>query len=148
MAAVTLFTIGFTRKSAETFFGLLGGAGVRRVVDVRLNNASQLAGFAKRDDLRFFLKTISGMDYVHMPELAPTEEMLDRYRKKGLDWGTYEKRFVELISGRRIENLLSKERAHLACLLCSEPTPDRCHRRLIAEYLKGKWKDVEIVHLT
>ena len=84
-----------------------------------------------------------------MPELAPTEEMLAEYReKKGRDWATYEERLVKLFSERRIEKLLSEKEAHLACLLCSEDTPDRCHRRLVAEYLKEKWGNLEIVHLT
>ncbi len=148
MATVKLFTIGFTRKSAEVFFGLLSGAGVRKVIDVRLNNSSQLAGFAKRDDLRFFLRTVCGIDYAHMPELAPTVEILDEYRKKGRDWATYKRRFVELISNRKIENLLSREDVNLACLLCGEETPDHCHRRLVAEYLKEKWAGLDIVHLT
>ncbi|MGA2938848.1 MAG: DUF488 domain-containing protein [Syntrophobacteraceae bacterium] len=148
MEKLKLFTIGFTKKPAEIFFGLLGEAGVRRVIDIRLNNSSQLAGFAKRDDLRFFLKAICGIDYMHMLELAPTEEILDEYRKKGREWAAYEERFVNLISERRIENLLSKKEVHLACLLCSEETPDRCHRRLVAEHLKEKWGNLQIVHLT
>ncbi len=148
MSRVKLFTIGFTKKSAENFFGLLTRAGVKKVIDVRLNNSSQLAGFAKRDDLQFFLKAIGGIDYVHMPQLAPTEDILDEYKKKGQDWAAYEKQFLKLISGRRIENLLSKDEAHLTCLLCSEEKSDRCHRRLLAEYFREKWGDVEIVHLT
>ena len=148
MDTLKLFTIGFTRKTAEIFFGLLSEAGVRRVLDVRLNNSSQLAGFAKRDDLGFFLKAIGRIDYVHMPELAPTEEILDEYRKKGRDWATYEERFMKLIFDRGIEKLLSKKKVHRACLLCSEETPDHCHRRLVAEYLKKKWGNLEIVHLT
>jgi uncharacterized protein (DUF488 family) len=148
MDKLKLFTIGFTKKSAETFFGLLREAGVRRVIDVRLNNSSQLAGFAKRDDLQFFLKAICGIDYVHMRELSPTEEILEEYRKNGGEWAAYEERFVKLISNRRIEELLTKKAAHLACLLCSEETPDRCHRRLVAEHLAKKWGNLEIVHLT
>jgi uncharacterized protein (DUF488 family) len=148
MDKLKLFTIGFTKKSAETFFGLLREAGVRKVIDVRLNNSSQLAGFAKRNDLRFFLKAICGIDYKHMPEMAPTEDILDDYKKKGKEWGGYEDRFTNLISERRIEKLLSKKEAHMACLLCSEETPDHCHRRLVAEYLKKKWGELEIVHLS
>lgn len=147
MDKLKIFTIGFTKKSAEAFFGLLSKAGVRKVIDVRLNNSSQLAGFAKRDDLRFFLKAICGIDYVHMPEMAPTQEILDQYRD-GREWAGYEDRIVNLISERQIEKLLSKEEAHLACLLCSEEKPDHCHRRLVAEYLREKWGNLEIVHLT
>jgi uncharacterized protein (DUF488 family) len=148
MDKLKLFTIGFTKKSAETFFGLLCETGVRSVIDVRLNNSSQLAAFAKRDDLRFFLKAIGGIDYKHMPELAPTADILDEYKKKGQEWAAYEKRFTKLMSDRRLETLLSKEEAHLTCLLCSEEKPEHCHRRLVAEYLKGKWGELEIVHLT
>lgn len=148
MEKYKIFTIGFTKKSAEVFFGLLCDSGVRRVIDVRLNNSSQLAGFAKRDDLRFFLKGICGIEYVHMSQLAPTEEMLAEYRKKGLEWAEYELRFIDLFTERRIEQLLSKKQAHLACLLCSEETPDHCHRRLVAEYLAKKWGNLEIIHLT
>ncbi len=147
MDKLKIFTIGFTQKSAESFFGRLREAGVRKVVDVRLNNVSQLAGFAKRDDLRFFLGAIGAIEYVHKPEMAPTGEILEFYRKNGGDWEVYEKRFLELVSGRQIEKLLSKEEAHMACLLCSENKPDRCHRRLVAEYLKEKWGRLEIVHL-
>ena len=144
---ITLFTIGTVKKSAGKFFGMLDKAGVRRVIDIRLNNTSQLAGFTKREDLRFFLKTISGIDYLHMPECAPTKEILKEYRQKGSLWQTYEKKFLELILERRIENALGQEIAHLGCLLCSEQTPEFCHRRLVAEYLADKWKHVEIVHL-
>ena len=147
MENIKLFTIGFTKKSAETFFKLLSEAGVRRVLDIRLNNSSQLAGFTKRDDLRFFLKAICGIDYVHMLGLAPTEQMLEDYRKTGRKWPAYEKQFVNLISNRRIEETLSKDETHLACLLCSEETPEHCHRRLVAEYLQAKWGNLEIVHL-
>jgi uncharacterized protein (DUF488 family) len=147
MDKLKLFTIGFTKKSAEVFFGLLREAGIRKVIDIRLNNSSQLAGFAKRDDLRFFLEAICGIDYAHMPALAPTRELLESFRKNGEEWTAYEKRFVELISSRQIERLLSKEETNLACFLCSEDKPARCHRRLVAEYLKEKWGDLEIVHL-
>ncbi len=142
-----LYTIGFTKKSAEEFFGLLKSAGVKRVIDVRLNNVSQLAGFAKRDDLRFFLKAICRADYVHDPELAPTKELLEYYRTKGSAWPVYEESFLRLISERRIEKRLAKSAANKACLLCSEQNPDHCHRRLVAEYLAKKWGNVEIVHL-
>ncbi len=144
---IKLYTIGFTKKSAEEFFGLLKNAGVERVIDVRLNNVSQLAGFAKRDDLRYFLKEICHADYLHMPDLAPTKELLDNVRKDGVAWSTYEKDFLRLINNRKIEKLLSKKSAGQACLLCSEETPDHCHRRLVAEYLAEKWGGVEIVHL-
>jgi uncharacterized protein (DUF488 family) len=147
MGRIKLFTIGFTKKSAERFFKLLGDASVERVIDIRLNHSSQLAGFAKSDDLRFFLNAICGIDYVHMPELAPTKEILEVYRKKDGDWPRYEKDFLRLISTRRIESALPRNWANNGCLLCSEDVSSHCHRRLVAEYLREKWGDVEIVHL-
>lgn len=142
-----LFTIGFTKKSAEQFFTRLKNSGTERLVDVRLNNVSQLAGFAKKDDLRYFLEAICGIDYLHLPLLAPTQQMLDAYKKKRGDWQLYEKQFLELMRERQIEREVSREVLRSACLLCSEDTPEHCHRRLVAEYLRDKWGDVEVVHL-
>lgn len=142
-----IFTIGFTRKTARTFFRKLRESGAKRLVDVRLNNVSQLAGFAKRNDLEFFLREICGMDYLHLPDLAPTQDMLDAYRKRGGAWPEYEARFLELMRERRIERRLDPATIADACLLCSEEKPHHCHRRLVAEYLKAEWKDVEIEHL-
>lgn len=143
-----VFTIGFTKKSAQQFFEMLRRSGAKRVVDVRLNNVSQLAGFAKRDDLKFFLKEVCGMDYVHTPDLAPTQEMLDEYKKLKGDWQIYEKRFLDLIEKRKIEERVPKEVLADGCLLCSEDKPHYCHRRLVADYLRQRWGDVEISHLT
>lgn len=145
---VKLFTIGFTKKSAEQFFTKLQQAGVDRVVDIRLNNNSQLAGFSKRDDLAYFLRSIIGIDYVHLLELAPTEQLLDRYKKGHGDWAAYERDFNELIKSRKIEDKVSRELLNNACLLCSEHEPENCHRRLVAEHLKRSWHNVTIVHLT
>lgn len=142
-----LFTIGFTKKPARRFFELLRASGAKRVVDVRLNNVSQLAGFAKKDDLAYFLKEICGMHYVHVPELAPTQEMLDEYRKQKGEWRTYENSFLALMKQRRIEESVPKEVVADGCLLCSEDKPHHCHRRLVAEYLKEHWGDVDIAHL-
>ena len=142
-----VFTIGFTKKSARQFFDALRKAGAKRVVDVRLNNVSQLAGFAKRDDLAFFLKEVCSMDYVHLPDLAPTQEMLDEYKKLKGDWKTYEARFLDLMHQRRIENSVSREVIAEGCLLCSEDKPHHCHRRLVAEYLRQHWGDLDIQHL-
>lgn len=142
-----LFTVGFTKKTAERFFSMLKTSGARRILDVRLNNNSQLAGFAKKQDLSFLLKELCNMDYVHQPELAPTQQMLDDYKKKRGDWNLYEQRFLELMRSRRIENSVSRELVADSCLLCSEDRPHHCHRRLVAEYLKEHWNDVEIVHL-
>lgn len=142
-----LFTIGFTKKSAQDFFGRLKRTGLSRVIDTRLNNVSQLAGFAKRDDLRFFLRALDGIDYMHMPELAPTKEILDDFKKHKGSWDTYERKFLHLMKEREIEKRLKQELADGACLLCSEDKPHHCHRRLVAEYLREKWGNVEIVHL-
>ena len=142
-----VYTIGFTKKSASDFFGLLKESGAKRVVDVRLNNVSQLAGFAKRGDLEYFLRQICRMDYVHRPDLAPTKEMLDAYRNEHRDWATYEREFLALMDKRRIAKSGIKRIISNACLLCSEDVPDHCHRRLVAEYLRRHWEDVEITHL-
>ncbi len=142
-----IFTIGFTKTSAESFFSRLKESGVQRLLDVRLNNVSQLAGFAKKNDLRFFLKSICGIEYEHRPELAPTSDMLDEYKKEGGDWSNYEKRFLDLIQARKIEEKIPRTLLDQACLLCSEDKPHHCHRRLVVEYLKEKWGDVEIRHL-
>ena len=143
-----IFTIGFTKKSAETFFSMLRNSGAKRVVDVRLNNVSQLAGFAKRSDLEYFLRAICSIEYVHVPKLAPTQEMLDRYKKVKGSWADYERDFLELMEVRRIEKTVPKEVVSEGCLLCSEDKPQHCHRRLVAEYLKQRWGGIEIVHLT
>jgi uncharacterized protein (DUF488 family) len=147
VSGIKVYTIGFTQTSAEEFFGKLIKAGVRKVVDVRLNNSSQLAGFTKKDDLKYFLQAIAKIDYVHMPLLAPSGEILAEYKKKRDDWHAYEKKFLALMEERRIEDELSPGELDRACLLCSEHLPKHCHRRLVAEYLKNKWGNVEIEHL-
>jgi uncharacterized protein (DUF488 family) len=145
--SIQLFTIGFTQKSAQTFFETLTKAGVKRVIDTRLNNVSQLAGFAKRQDLAYFLNAIGQMEYVHLPELAPTKDILDTYKKVDKDWESYEQAFLKLIAERQIEQQISPEMIDKGCLLCSEAKPEHCHRRLVAEYLNEKWGDVKICHL-
>ena len=154
-----LFTIGFTKKPAQRFFGELVAtakkSGLRRVVDVRIKPGSQLAGFAKKADLAYFLDAICGVGYVHMPVLAPTPELLSDYRKNKIDWAEYEPRFDALMRERRIEHALTKDGAAPEqpflqdgdCLLCSEHEPDQCHRRLVVEYLQCRWNGLEIVHL-
>ena len=117
-----------------------------KLVDVRLNNVSQLAGFAKKDDLRFFAKAICGVGYEHLPELAPTQGIFDDYKKSKGAWAVYAQKFLDLMAQRKIENI-DRSRLDGGCLLCSEDKPHHCHRRLVAEYLKGKWGDVEIEHL-
>ncbi len=142
-----IFTIGFTKTTAQRFFKTLKASGAKRIVDVRLNNVSQLAGFAKKEDLAFFAKEICGMEYVHVPALAPTKEMLDDYKKHGGDWNAYEAKFLDLMKQRRIEETISRDLVLDGCLLCSEDKPHHCHRRLVAEYLKQHWGDVNIAHL-
>lgn len=144
-----IFTIGFTRTSAENFFNRLKDSRIERLLDVRLNNRSQLAGFAKRDDLAYFLRELVGAAYEHAPLLAPTQQILDAYKKKGaMPWKEYEDRFLALMQEREIETeLRSREFERRTVLLCSEDTPKQCHRRLVVEYLAELWGDVQIVHL-
>lgn len=144
-----LYTIGFTQKSAEEFFGLLRGNRIERLVDIRLRPSGQLAGFTKQDDLPYFLRELSnGCRYTHMPLLAPTKEILEGYRNDG-DWLRYLDRFESLMDERNIPSALDRtmfEREH-CCLLCSESLPEKCHRRLVAERLASIWGDLEIMHL-
>jgi uncharacterized protein (DUF488 family) len=143
-----VFTIGFTQRDAADFFETLKRARVKRLLDVRLNNTSQLAAFAKRDDLRYFLAEICGVEYSHEPLLAPTQEILDDVKKRKGSWDVYESRFLELISEREIERRLSPALfAEPTVLLCSEFKPEHCHRRLVLEYLRERWGGIEIVHL-
>lgn len=141
-----IYTIGFTKTSAEGFFTRLMKSGANKLIDVRLNNISQLAGFAKRDDLRYFTKQICGLGYEHVPKLAPTQDILDEFKKNGGAWNVYENKFLDLMAKRHIEDI-DRQQIDGGCLLCSEDKPHHCHRRLVAEYLGNKWSDVEIVHL-
>lgn len=145
--AAKICTIGFTKTTADSFFSRLSKAGVSKVVDVRLNNVSQLAGFAKKQDLPYFLREICGIGYEHRPELAPTREILDGYKKRGGDWATFEERFLELMEQRAIAETVDRSAMEGVCLLCSEHEPDHCHRRLVAEYLDRRWGAVNIAHL-
>jgi uncharacterized protein (DUF488 family) len=141
-------SIGFTQKTAAQFFTILRRAGIRQLLDVRLNNVSQLAGFTKREDLRFFLREICGADYRHEPLLAPTQEMLDGYKKNKGSWPDYETKFLALMMERKIEDSIARDLfAVPTALLCSEPTAEHCHRRLVLEYLRDKWGDLTITHL-
>lgn len=130
-----IYTIGFTQKNAENFFKLLRISGVKTLVDVRLNNVSQLAGFAKKDDLKFFLRELCGAEYVHAPELAPTKDILNAYKKGEMPWKVYEDKFLNLMAQRNIEKSIKSELLDHGCLLCSEHEPHFCHRRLVVEYL-------------
>lgn len=148
MGSLELFTIGFTGKPAKKFFELLKSSRAKRIVDVRLNNVSQLSGFAKRDDLKYFAHEICDMDYVHILDLAPTKKILDDYKKQGGDWRVYEQQFLRLMEERHIESSVGMEIINGGCLLCSEDKPEQCHRRLVAEYLKIHWNgDFTIRHL-
>lgn len=143
-----IYTIGFTKTTAGDFFERLKEAGIRRLVDVRLNNVSQLAGFAKRDDLKYFLNSICEADYVHETLLAPTKEILDAYKKQKGSWQQYEQLFMQLMADRKVEESVGPDLFDVpTVLLCSEPTAEHCHRRLILEYLQEKWGNIEITHL-
>jgi len=147
-----IFTIGFTQKSAEQFFELLKLHKIRVLVDIRLNNSSQLAGFTKGNDLKYFLKEICNAEYVHLLELAPTKEILDKYKKKIINWEEYEKLYLDLLESRGVKEELARKLdpgfEHI-CLLCSEATPEKCHRRLAAEFIKNNYPEqyIEIVHI-
>lgn len=143
-----IYTIGFTKKNAEEFFGILRGRAIRRLIDVRLNNTSQLAAFSKRDDLAYFLQELCQADYDHRPDLSPTKEILDAFKKGTMPWEEYETRFLALLEEREAEKLVDPRLFDVPCvLLCSEPTAEHCHRRLVAEYLAARWETVTIVHL-
>ena len=144
---IKLFTIGFTKKNAQTFFDLLTTNKVKKIVDTRVNNTSQLSGFAKADDLAFFAKKIDNIDYEHELDFAPTKELLSKYRKKNMTWEEYEDEYLNLLDMRKIKKKVNIEKLHENCLLCSEHTVEKCHRRLLAEYLKVANNDVEIIHL-
>jgi uncharacterized protein (DUF488 family) len=142
-----IYTIGFAEKTASEFFTKLKDTGVKTVIDIRLNNASQLAGFTKERDLPYLLQEIAGIQYIHKPELAPTKYILDSYRKKDIDWMEYERRFRQLLIERRVGDIITPQFVDNSCLLCSEPKAEKCHRRLVAEYLRELWVDVKIIHL-
>lgn len=145
---MNIHTIGFTKKNAMTFFGFLKKANIKTLIDVRLNNVSQLAGFAKRDDLKFFLNELCGAAYFHAPDLAPTKEILNSYKKGEIVWVEYEDKFLNLMSRRNIERSVNKELLRDGCLLCSEHEPHHCHRRLIVEYLnQNSDLNLEVTHL-
>jgi uncharacterized protein (DUF488 family) len=147
----TIFTIGFTKKSAEEFFALLQEAQVRSLIDIRENRVGQLAGFAKYPDLAFFLDRIAGITYNYQPMFAPSPEIRDAYRKTR-DWAQYEKSFLELMTQRKVLEAVDPSLFEgKVALLCSEAEPDKCHRRLVAEMLAQDWSSqghtVEVKHL-
>lgn len=147
-STMEISTIGFTEKDARKFFGLLDGANIQKLIDVRIRNRSQLAGFAKRDDLEYFLEVILNANYQHQPDLAPTKELLDDWRDDKISWEEYEDRFFSLMREREIEKKLSPDQfEEPTVLLCSEHKPNKCHRRLVVEYLDEKWGNVTATHL-
>lgn len=143
-----VYTIGFTKKTAEEFFETLKRTGIKLLVDVRLNNSSQLAGFTKRNDLAYFLMELCGAKYLHEPLLAPAKDIIDAYKKDGGSWEEYERKFLGLMEERKVEDKIGQDQfAAPSVLLCSEPVAQKCHRRLVAEYLRDKWGNLTIVHL-
>jgi uncharacterized protein (DUF488 family) len=144
---IKLFTIGFTRKSASSFFEGLRKAGVTKIIDTRLHNTSQLSGFAKQNDLKYFLSEIGGIDYSHELSLAPTQEILDAYKKKQISWEDYSKKYLAILRQRHIESTIKPDSLQNSCFLCSEDKPHFCHRRLAAEYLQSHFHNIEIIHL-
>jgi uncharacterized protein (DUF488 family) len=142
-----VFTIGFTEKNAEHFFSLLEKNNIKKLIDVRLNNVSQLAAFTKKDDFGFFLKKILSCNYFHRPDLAPTEEILKKYKSKTITWEIYTDEYIKLLNSRDILSYLKKDEIINSVFLCSEHLPQNCHRRLLAEYLQKRWDDIEIIHL-
>jgi uncharacterized protein (DUF488 family) len=142
-----VFTIGFAGKSAEKFFSLLEENDIKKLIDVRLNNLSQLAAFTKREDLKFFLKRILSCEYIHKPELAPTETILRKYKTKSIDWEVYTDKYINLLYSRNIALELNKDEIINSVFLCSEHNPEYCHRRLLVEYLQKQWNNFEIIHL-
>lgn len=145
---ITLYTIGFTKKSAEKFFNLLSGNHVKQLVDVRISNSSQLAGFAKGKDLEFFVKEICHIPYKHIPDFAPTKELLDQWHKQVVTWEEYVKIYTAMLKDRDILRKYGIKTFDGSCFLCSEDTPEQCHRRLLAEYMKKNSPDeVQIIHL-
>lgn len=142
-----VYTIGFTGKSAEEFFGMLKNAGVKRVIDVRLYPSTQLSGFARKKDLAFFLKNLCSIGYQHNIELAPSEKILKGYKDKKISWAEYETQYIKLLESRNITKNLSSDLLDGSCFLCAEQTAEQCHRRLLAEYLQNKLGNIEIKHL-
>lgn len=148
LKAIKVHTIGFTKTTAQNFFYRLSNAGVKRIIDVRLNTSSQLSGFAKQNDLKYFLMELTGINYEHNSLLTPTKEILNEYKKQKGTWEKYEEKFIKLMKKREIEKHLNPDYLHETCLLCSEDTPEYCHRRLIIEYLNEHWDcNIKTCHL-
>lgn len=144
---IQLFTIGSGGKSARQFFSLLQNAGIRRVIDVRLFNSSQLAGYTKSNDLAYFVDAILHAEYQHSPVLAPTKDILNDYKNGLINWATYQQQYLALLERRQPQRQFNLQTLSQACLLCAEPTADHCHRRLAAEYLQTHFHELTLVHL-
>lgn len=146
-----IYTIGFTKKTAEVFFNILKTNNVKTLVDVRLNNRSQLSGFTKEKDLEYFLKELCNIKYIHEPKLSPTKEILKNYKNKDINWNEYKVQFNNLLNQRKVSGDVLYELSYNnpICLLCSELSADKCHRRLVAEYIRSNTKEnnIEIIHL-
>ncbi|MDR2194637.1 MAG: DUF488 domain-containing protein [Treponema sp.] len=142
-----IFTIGFTGKTAEKFFSLIEENNIKKLIDVRLNNVSQLAAFSKKDDLEFFLKRILSCDYIHRPDLAPTETILKNYKSKIINWDTYTDEYIKLLDSRNIASTMRSNEIINSVFLCSEHQPKYCHRRLLVEYFQKQWNNLKIIHL-
>ncbi len=141
---INIYTIGFTKKTAEKFFELLKINGVKKIIDTRLKNETQLSGFAKGKDLKYFAKTILNIDYVHRLDMAPSQDILENYRNKIITWEEYSVKYLNLLNERELGKNIKLEELNDSCLLCSEDKPDNCHRRLLAEYIKGHFHNIKI----
>ncbi len=144
---IKVFTIGYAGKNAQEFFSILKHAGIKKILDVRLYNTSQLAGFTKKQDIEYFLQTIVGAEYIHMPIMAPTKQLLNDYKKGLISWQQYETQFKSIIVQRQIDKHIIPQDMDMSCFLCGEATADNCHRRLVAEYLAEHWPNISIRHL-
>jgi uncharacterized protein (DUF488 family) len=144
---IRIFTIGYAGRNAGDFFTTLKQAGIRKVMDVRLYNTSQLAAFTKKQDIEYFLQNVVGAEYVHLPIMAPTPQLLSDYKKGLIGWQQYEAQFKAIIAQRQIQGHITPQDADMSCFLCSEAKADKCHRRIVAEYLAGHWRNVSIHHL-
>ena len=146
---MVLYTIGFTQKSAQQFFELIKSNSIDMLVDIRLNNKSQLAGFTKGDDLRYFLGEICNCKYQHCIEYAPTKDILNSYKKKAISWDEYVRQYIPLMQKRNAVQMFAERFAkyRAVCLLCSEPTPECCHRRLLSEMIVADHPEITVKHI-
>lgn len=144
---IRLYTIGFTGKTARRFFELLEQNQVKKIIDARLNNNTQLSGFAKGKDLEYFARRLADIGYEHELKFAPTQELLANYRQKKISWDEYTKEYLQLLADRNVREEVNTDSLHHSCLLCSEQSPEKCHRRLLAEYLQKVKPEIQIIHL-